>query len=180
MNKKFGIVSVLSLILIFVAAAQTVNAQFSIWRKGKTSSSSAETRRSTNVFADEARVFDNVNQERRRRGLQDLQFDRELSNLARRYSQQMADGNFFSHHDRQGWSVVERARANRVKGWKKIGENLFYYQGYDNFTSFAVKQWMKSASHRANILDAEFNRAGLGIAESRDGKIYITQVFLRK
>lgn len=162
-------------------AAQSANAQLPIWRKGKTSSPpSVEVGRSASIFEDEEKVFDYVNQERRRRNLPDLQFDRELSNLARKYSQQMANENFFGHFDRQGWSVVERAGASRVKGWKKIGENLFYYEGVDDFTGFAVKKWMKSPTHRDNILDSEFNRAGVGIAESGAGKIYITQVFLRK
>lgn len=118
-----------------------------------------------------------VNNQRRKKGLSDLQWDNDLEKLARSYSKKMADGKFFSHYERNGDSVVQRAQAMKLKGWRKIGENLFMSEPYDKLNSFAVENWMKSPLHRQNILDQSFNTTGIGIAQSRDGTIYITQVF---
>lgn len=126
----------------------------------------------------EIQVFDLVNREREKKGLYDLEWDRNLSRLARNYSQQMADENFFSHYDRSGASVMDRARAMRIKDWSRIGENLFESIGERNFMPVSVQQWMKSPGHRRNILDPKWTQSGIGIAQSRDGKIYITQVFI--
>ena len=118
-----------------------------------------------------------INKERRKKGLSDLQWSDELEKLARNYSKKMADGKFFSHYERNGDSVSQRALAMKIKGWRKIGENLFMSEPYDKLNSFAVENWMKSPLHRQNILDQSFNTTGIGIAQSRDGTIYITQVF---
>lgn len=126
----------------------------------------------------ERQVFELVNRERQKRGLNDLEWDKNLARLARNYSEQMADENFFGHYDRNGATVMDRARAMRIKDWSRIGENLFECIGERNFMPVSVQQWMKSSGHRRNILDSKWTMSGIGIAESRDGKIYITQVFI--
>lgn len=133
-----------------------------------------------NFDSEERRIFDLVNQERRKKGLNELSWDSELARLARSYSQKMARENFFSHYDNEGNSLETRARSMRLKKFRKIGENLFYCEGYGNPISIAVRGWMKSPGHRQNILDRGYTETGIGIAESRDGEIYITQVFLEK
>ncbi len=90
----------------------------------------------------------------------------------------MAKENFFAHSDFDGKTVVDRAKDSRIKNWRKIGENLFYYEDNYNFDALAVKGWMESPTHRQNILDRNWTATGIGVAESRDGRIYITQVFL--
>lgn len=137
---------------------------------------------SSNLFgnfgADESEIFALVNDERRKKRLGSLAWDDDLAKVARKYSQQMAMGNFFGHFDKNGDGVEARVDAARI-GWRKIGENLFLCQGIDDFDSFAVRGWMKSPSHRENILDSEWTLTGIGIAESRDGKIYVTQIFMK-
>jgi len=128
---------------------------------------------------DEMQIHYLVNNERRRKGLGDLYWDDELAQMARAYSRQMAREAFFSHFDRDGNSVVERARRSAIRGWSKIGENLFRCEGYDEFDSLAVSGWMGSPTHRRNLLDRQFNTTGIGVARSRDGETYITQVFTR-
>lgn len=133
-----------------------------------------------NFARDERRVFDLINQERRQNGLNELNWDPQLARLARDYSQKMARENFFSHHDSEGNSVESRARLMRIKNFSKIGENLFYSEGYRNPPAIAVRGWMRSPGHRRNILDRGYQETGIGIAESPDGEIYITQVFLER
>lgn len=122
-------------------------------------------------------ILNLINLQRRKRGLTDLRWDDNLERLARRYSEQMADERFFSHYDQDGYSVVQRAQAMKIKGWRKIGENLFMCSSGSKINSFAVEKWMSSPLHRKNILDQSFNTTGIGFARSRDGMIYITQVF---
>ena len=133
-----------------------------------------------NFDNDEYQIFSLVNNERSKKRLPNLDWDDDLARLARRFSQQMARQNFFSHHDGEGKSLADRINSAKIKGWSKIGENLFYCEGVNNFDTLAVKGWMKSPGHRQNILDNSWTSTGIGIAESRDGRIYITQVFINR
>jgi uncharacterized protein YkwD len=165
---------VLSVAVLTGALAPDVSAQ----RGTYTASTSA--RVAVNSNADEREIFDLINEERNKKGLGELNWDASLSRLARAYSQKMARENFFSHYDRSGEAVDGRAKTMRIKDWRKIGENLFFCQGFGNPNELAVRGWMKSAAHRQNILDPNYTDSGIGIAESEDGKIYITQVFIER
>jgi uncharacterized protein YkwD len=133
------------------------------------------------VFAglrdEEGRIFDLVNQERARRRLSQLSWDEDLSRLARDYSKRMAREGFFDHYDRQGRTVLNRAEQARLKGWSRIGENLFMCDPTDGFSRLAVRGWLRSPTHRDNMLDRDWTATGIGIAEGEDGQIYITEVF---
>jgi Uncharacterized protein with SCP/PR1 domains len=133
--------------------------------------------RSDNFGDEEHQIFELVNHERNHNRLGQLQWDDELGDLARSYSEQMADQNFFSHYDRSGETVAQRADQRRIKGWERIGENLFETRGLDDISTFALQGWMKSPTHRSNILDGGWTATGVGIAVARDGKVYITEVF---
>lgn len=143
--------------------------------------SKQETRPETrgNLSNDEFRIHYLINNERRKKGLSDLYWDENLARMARAFSRQMARESFFSHYDRDGNTVVDRAKISNIRGWSKIGENLFFCKGYNDFDALAVRGWMNSSEHRRNILDRNFNATGIGIAKSGDGQIYITQVFIK-
>jgi uncharacterized protein YkwD len=132
-----------------------------------------------NIENDERRVFELVNRERKKNGLFPLEWNSSLAQLARNYSEQMANERFFSHFDRNGLSLEDRVELMRIKGWRKIGENLFVCSGTNDFTGLAVQKWMKSPTHKRNILDSDWTTAGIGVAVSVAGEIYVTQVFMR-
>jgi len=134
----------------------------------------------TNIDDAEIKIFDLVNEERHRKGLNELEWNNNLAKLARDYSSKMASERFFDHLDPDGASVIERAQDARIKNWSKIGENLFYCEGANDFSFLAVKGWMKSPTHKENILDRDWTDSGIGIAESRSGQIYVTQVFIER
>ena len=140
----------------------------------------SEKRTASNFFAEEEKIFELVNNEREKRGLDSLNWNSKLADLARQYSQKMARENFFSHFDRNGDSIAERAKATRITRWKRIGENLFMCEGYQKFTQLALRGWMKSPPHRQNILEKNYSETGIGIARSKNGTIYVTQVFIEK
>ena len=132
---------------------------------------------SNNLQTDELRILSLINRERGHSGLASLSWNDRLADLARSYSKTMARDGFFAHIDRNGDSVVERARRYRIGGWRKIGENLFECESTDNFVGLALRGWMRSPSHRDNILDPVWRDTGIGIAYSRSGEIYITEIF---
>ena len=144
--------------------------------------SATRTRAAVSVAAsgDERRAFELINAERRERGQRPLVWDGELTALARSHSENMARQNFFNHVDRDGLDISGRADAHGVSGWRALGENIAYNQGYEDPVEFAVERWMRSDKHRENILNGQFTHAGLGVARAADGRVYFTQVFITR
>ena len=175
----FSRITFFAVLGLFFLAAVSVSAQRVKIRKSATGVVSSDREYRGNLSNDEYEISDLINEERRRKGLDDLVWDERLAQIARNYSRKMASESFFSHYDSDGHSVVDRVRNSGVRGWSKIGENLFYCAGYSEIDSLAVRGWMNSPEHRRNILDRQFTATGIGIARSRNGQVYITQVFIR-
>ena len=129
-------------------------------------------------FALELRVFDLINKQRAQIGLDDLEWNDDVAEIARRHSENMANYNFFSHTDMNGWMVNDRADALGIKKWRAIGENIAFNRGYKNPAESAVERWMQSPSHRENLLNNRWQQSGIGIAVTEDGTYYFTEVFL--
>jgi uncharacterized protein YkwD len=132
------------------------------------------------IGKEEQEILNLINQQRSKYGLDDLEWDAKLAELAADYSEKMARERFFSHYDKNGESVADRAAKAKITRWSKIGENLFTCQGYAKFTKLAVKSWLESSEHRRNMLDEDYTQTGIGIAKAKSGKIYITQVFIQR
>lgn len=128
----------------------------------------------------ERRAFDLINVQRRAKGQSPLVWDADLCRMARRHSQTMASQGFFNHVGPDGLDTADRARMSGLYGWKMLGENIAYNQGYDDPAGFAVERWMISGKHRANILNPQFNRSAIGVAQSADGRVFLTQVFIAR
>lgn len=121
-----------------------------------------------------------INHERRRQKLRSLVWHEGLADLAYDFSETMAKEGFFDHEDNDGNTVVDRAEQYGLGDWKKIGENLFQCYGYNDPAEVAVRGWLESPGHRRNILDSEWTHTGIGVYRTRDGEVFITQVFLKK
>jgi uncharacterized protein YkwD len=135
---------------------------------------------SFNATGDERRAFDLVNAERQKRGLSPLVWDASLARLARYHSATMARDGVLSHTDRDGLDLSGRAQVLGLHGWRALGENIAYNQGFSDPTAFAVERWMISQAHRENILNGGFTHAAVGIARAADGRIFFTQVFMER
>jgi uncharacterized protein YkwD len=129
---------------------------------------------------DEQRVFELINAQRRARGEQPLAWDAGLMEIARLHAQNMARQDFFDHTGRDGRTAAERAAAAGIGGWRALGENIAYNQGFDDPAGFVVERWMTSSKHRDNILNGGFTHTGLGVARAADGRIFFTQVFMTR
>ncbi len=88
-----------------------------------------------------------------------------LTRPARAHSRYLLEAGFLSHDSRDGspfWTRLERAGFPRNR---PMGENLVELGGCDGSTArLAVKLWMQSPPHRANLLAKRFHVTGLGVA----------------
>lgn len=125
----------------------------------------------------ETRVRQEINQIRADHGLEPLEPNEKLAGVARDYSRQMAQHDFFSHTGVDGKQVGERTRAAGITYWV-VGENLFKSINTPQPVPLSIEGWMNSPGHRDNILYADYRETGVGIW--RDGNTYyFTQLFLR-
>ncbi len=125
------------------------------------------------VLQYEKEVVRLVNEIRAENGLQALTYDWELSRVARYKSQDMKDAGYFSHTSPTYGSPFQMIRNFGIT-YKSAGENIA--KGYTT-PQAVVNGWMNSSGHRANILNASFNRIGVGYVA--DGH-YWTQMFIAK
>lgn len=127
----------------------------------------------------EKRIWQMINEERSKDGSGSLVWDARLANVARSHSDKMASEDFFGHKDKNGKNLVDRMRAINLTNWSGVAENLYFCKGFDDPTTAAVMGWLKSSGHKSNLLNKSWKSTGIGIATSSDGKVYVTQVFMK-
>lgn len=106
------------------------------------------------------------NRERSSRGLPTLHESPRLRAAAVRHSDHMVDGRFFDHTSPGGSSMLDRIRAtgymSSARSWS-VGENIAWGTGRLATAAEITESWMRSAGHRANILNGHFREIGIGI-----------------
>lgn len=126
------------------------------------------------LIALEAEINRRVNQYRLAKNLPPLKMNAEISYVARKHSQNMANKHATFSHD----GFKQRAKAvGKTIPYKAFAENLAYLKGYPDLASVAVQGWIDSPGHRKNM-EGNFNLTGVGIAKNTDGEYYFTQLFL--
>jgi uncharacterized protein YkwD len=95
---------------------------------------------------------------RERNALRALQLDERLNRAAQLHSDDMATRNYFDHQTPEGSRMTDRADAFGYR-WRLLLENIA--AGQEN-PAEAVAGWMDSAGHRAAILNAKGQDAGMG------------------
>jgi uncharacterized protein YkwD len=109
-----------------------------------------------------------MNAQRTARGVGRLRAQPALAEAAGRYARQMVRDRFFDHTSPGGSTMVSRIRSTSylrgVVSWT-VGENLAWGSGPMATPRATVQAWMRSASHRANLLDRRFTDVGIGIAQ---------------
>lgn len=125
----------------------------------------------------EEQIRQQINAIRQKQGLAPLSLNTKLAQVARSYSQRMAEQKFFSHTSPAGDNIEDRARAAGIF-YFMIGENLFTSTNIPQPATAAVQGWMNSPGHRANILRPEYRETGIGVWQIGN-TYYITQLFMR-
>jgi uncharacterized protein YkwD len=120
----------------------------------------------------EARMLDLINRERLAAGLKPLAPDPELTEVARRHSADMFARGYFAHETPEGRDPFDRMREANVR-FLTAGENL----ALAPTVQVAHIGLMNSPGHRANILNKDFGRVGIGIMDGGIRGLMVTQDF---
>jgi len=112
----------------------------------------------------EQAMFALVNAQRVDQGLDKLTFSNQLRNLARSHSDDMFKRGYFSHYTPERMSPFDRMDSAGII-YQYAGENLALAPS----TALAMQGLMNSPGHRANILNPNFHKIGIGVI---DGGIY--------
>lgn len=114
-----------------------------------------------------------ANSSRAKEGLKPLSENARLSEAARNKAEDMLKNDYFAHTSPKGitpWSWIKQEGYQ----YKAAGENLAI-----NFTDAKEQHsaWMKSASHRANIMNAQYQEIGVAVVKGKiDGQESIVTV----
>lgn len=137
--------------LLIVGVGLAVN---SLWSNGSVLGSSS------NFSIDS--LLSSTNAQREANNEKPLAANAQLSAAAQAKANDMVSKNYWSHNAPDGqtpWTFIGSAGYQ----YQAAGENLAY--GFAS-ASQVINGWMNSAEHRANILDADYQDVGFGIAES--------------
>jgi hypothetical protein len=115
----------------------------------------------------EADFVNRINAARAANGRGGLAVDAELTAIARRWSQQMANAQRLSHNPNLSKEVTQ--------DWEKLAENV----GYGQDVAQIHEAFMNSSAHRANILDGALTHVGVGVVVDGGGQMWVTEVFMR-
>ncbi len=99
-----------------------------------------------------------VNQERAKAGCGPVAASEPLDALAGAFSDDMARRGFFAHTDPDGKSPWDRAAKRGVKNLG--GENIARGQAD---AKAVMDTWMHSPGHKANILNCDYKKLGVGV-----------------
>lgn len=127
------------------------------------------------VKALEQQVIDLVNRQRSSNGLPLVKANWELCRVARYKSQDMINKNYFSHTSPTYGSPFAMMESFGIR-FSAAGENIAYGQ---RTPQEVMNAWMNSPGHRANILGANYNQIGVGVAKASNGTLYWTQEFIK-
>jgi uncharacterized protein YkwD len=117
-------------------------------------------------------LLDLTNAERQKEGLPALKPNARLHKAADAHSKNMAGQDKLAH-ELDGKGPSERVREQEYT-FRAMGENCAQGQ---RTPKEAVQSWMSSPGHRQNLMNAAYTEVGLGVAESKSGVRYWTQVF---
>jgi len=135
---------------------------------------------SSNAFNPDPTTLENIllyilNQERSKNGLNELQINPSLCNVAQRHSSKMAMEKTLSH-DFPSYDHLGTRLAKSGLTFYKYAENV---ARCSNTTMRLVHEaLMNSPGHRINILDPDVDKIGLGVVLVGND-LYITQVFCK-
>lgn len=135
----------------------------------------AEFADSNELSSDEKEFLELINSNRKNNGLEELQIDSEIQNIARLKAQDLKENNYFSHTS-ETYGNIDNMLATFKIPYEVSAENI----AGNKTLSGAVEAWMNSNNHKINILNKDFNYTGIAVVDSETyGKIFV-EVFVKK
>lgn len=121
------------------------------------------------------RIVQQINQIRVNQGLQPVQNNPKLSQVAQSYSQLMGQTGCFGHDCADGASLKQRVAAVGIRtNW--VSENLFKGPEGGGVGDRAISAWVNDLAHRCNLLLPEATETGIGVWQQGQ-TVYATQIF---
>ena len=119
--------------------------------------------------ADAKTFLDRTNSLRSSYGLRAYKQHDTLTRKAESWAQHMA-------------STGKLAHSNLADGlgslnWKALGENVGYSSPTSNTLLTIHNMFVKSSSHKANLLSSRFTHMGVGVAKDSRGRVWVAEVF---
>ena len=121
------------------------------------------------TFAEQ--VVELVNQERTKAGLNAVTLDKSIASAALVRAKEIETS--FSH-TRPNGSKFSTALTEQSVTFKGAGENIAWGQ---KSPEAVMQAWMNSEGHRANILNKNFTKIGVGYYQNAAGRNFWTQLF---
>ena len=121
------------------------------------------------TFAEQ--VVELVNQERTKAGLNAVTLDKSIASAALVRAKEIETS--FSH-TRPNGSKFSTALTEQGVTFKGAGENIAWGQ---KSPEAVMQAWMNSEGHRANILNKNFTKIGVGYYQNAAGRNFWTQLF---
>lgn len=119
----------------------------------------------------EKQILDITNVYRERHGLQQVEYDESVSEVAYLHSKDMYDEQYFSHESNDGRGLRERLEMKNIY-YVGAGENI---AAQHSDAVAAMHGWLNSEGHRETMLNEQYNSLGIGIH-----RLYYTQNFIFK
>jgi uncharacterized protein YkwD len=119
----------------------------------------------------ERRLFNLVNQERQAQAVPSLKWNDALATAARQHAEVMAQHGEAQHVFPGEANMSARAREAGAR-FTWLSENVIQGTSAEQ----AHGAFMKSPSHRANILDRDMDSVGVGVVE-KDGQVFVVEDF---
>jgi uncharacterized protein YkwD len=146
--------------MIKLAALVVVGVSVLLMARAQTSASTAE-----------QQLFAGVNRARKAQGLPGLKWSEALATAARRHAALMAQHGSAEHGYTGEPSLASRVtQAGAHFVW--VAENVIQGAGAEGIQ----EEFLKSANHRANILDSGMDSIGVGVVE-RGGRLFAVEDF---
>jgi uncharacterized protein YkwD len=116
-------------------------------------------------------VIQQLNAIRRQHGLVAVKANQELAEAAASHSDEMATDGYFNHPSFDGtafWKRIVHWYGQDGYSFWSVGENLLW-SSPDADAAKAVRLWMASPPHRANILKPEWREVGVSAVHVEEG-----------
>lgn len=134
------------------------------------SAEAAKTVKKTDAALTVQSVLVETNKARTAAGLPALTSNSLLNSSAQTKANDMAKNNYFAHNAQSGakfWTLIDAVGYKYMHAGENLGLKFATAPGL-------LKAWLNSPTHRANIMNANYDEIGIGIAYGSNGSSYVT------
>lgn len=126
--------------------------------------------------AQESTLYSLVKEDRARYGLNMPVLDAELSRIARIKAEDMLSNNYFAHTS-PTYGNIRKMLKTFGYSYSGASENIARSRSvYHSEAAFLSS----SSGHRTTLLGKSWTHMGVGVATTRNGFVYVVQIFARK